>query len=180
VFIEGVGYDWTTVAFVDGHGASSVISVVALTLFLSGWAPGRLFGGRPLDRWGRRTALQASFACVVLGSLLVVTGTMSLALIGIALWGAGASLGFPVPVSTAADDPGKSAARISVVSTIGYGAFLAGPALVGFLANHVGIREALLAATAAAVFGLLIVPAVFKRQPPTTPNSRARPQPEPP
>mgnify|MGYP007030189103 CR=1 FL=1 len=43
------------------------------------------------------------------------------------LWGLGASLGFPIGMSAAADDEAHAAARVSVVSTIAYTAFLAGP-----------------------------------------------------
>ena len=78
------------------------------------------------------------------------------------VWGLGASLGFPVGMSAAADDPARSAARVSVVSTIGYGAFLAGPPLLGWLGDRVGTLEALSAVT------LLMIPAavtVFAAQP---------------
>ncbi len=64
-------------------------------------------------------------------------------------------LGFPVGMSAAADDPDAAAARVSVVSTIGYGAFLAGPPLLGFLGDHVGILKALL------VVGVLLIPAAL-------------------
>ncbi|MFM1845678.1 MAG: hypothetical protein RIS19_151, partial [Actinomycetota bacterium] len=47
-------------------------------------------------------------------------------------------------MSAASDDPKRAAARISVVSTIGYLAFLAGPPVVGFLGEEVGILRALL------------------------------------
>jgi cyanate permease len=76
---------------------------------------------------------------VVLGQHGVVVG------VGIVVWGLGASLGFPVGMSAAADDPARSAARVSVVSTIGYGAFLAGPPLLGWLGDEVGTLDALLA-----------------------------------
>ena len=78
------------------------------------------------------------------------------------VWGLGASLGFPVGMSAAADDPARSAARVSVVSTIGYGAFLAGPPLLGWLGDRVGTLEALSAVT------LLMIPAavtVFAARP---------------
>jgi cyanate permease len=55
-------------------------------------------------------------------------------------------------MSAAADDPRRAAARVSVVSTIGYAAFLAGPPLLGFVANHVGTLNALL------VVAILLVP----------------------
>ena len=53
----------------------------------------------------------------------------------------GPSLGFPVGMSAAADDPARAAVRVSVVSSIGYTAFLAGPPLIGLLAEHVGILQ---------------------------------------
>ncbi len=64
----------------------------------------------------------------------------------------GASLGFPVGMSAAADDPAKAAARVSVVSTIGYTAFLGGPPLLGFLGSHFGVLHALL------IVSIILVP----------------------
>ena len=46
---------------------------------------------------------------------------------------------------------------MSVVSTIGYSAFLAGPPLLGLLAQHVGYRHALLVIIIPIVLGLLVV-----------------------
>jgi len=51
-------------------------------------------------------------------------------------------------MSAAADDPIRAAARVSVVSSIGYAAFLAGPPLIGLLAERAGILRALLGALA--------------------------------
>src|SRR5674476_695905 len=48
-------------------------------------------------------------------------------------------------------------ARIAVVSTIGYSAFLAGPPLLGMLAEQVGYRHALLAILAPVVVGLFVM-----------------------
>ena len=42
-------------------------------------------------------------------------------------------------------DPAKAAARVSVVATIGYCAFLGGPPLIGFLGDHVTVLKALIA-----------------------------------
>jgi cyanate permease len=69
-------------------------------------------------------------------------------------WGVGASLGFPVGMSSAADDPQRAAVRVSVASSIGYAAFLAGPPLIGFLADRVGVLRALLAVLGALAVGL--------------------------
>ena len=46
-------------------------------------------------------------------------------------------------LSAAADDSRNAAARVSAVATIGYVAFLAMPALIGFLGEHVGLLDAL-------------------------------------
>src|SRR5699024_6186157 len=64
-----------------------------------------------------------------------------------------------VGMSAASDEPLKAAARLSVVSTIGYTAFLVGPGVLGLLADHVGTRNALLAILVPLVVGLLVIPA---------------------
>lgn len=77
--------------------------------------------------------------------------------VGIVLWGLGAALGFPVGMSAAADDPADAARRVGVVATIAYGAFLGGPPLLGWLADHVGTLDALAAVAALLVVALLAV-----------------------
>jgi cyanate permease len=86
---------------------------------------------------------------------------------GIVLWGVGASLGFPVGLSAAADDPVRAASRVSVVSTIGYAAFLAGPPFLGFVGDEVGTLKALLVVAVLLMPAALVVPAAREtaRQP---------------
>lgn len=158
-FAEGTANDWMAIAFVDGHGVTNAMGVVALAVFLAFMTAGRIFGTQMLDRYGRVVVLQALFGAAIVGSLLVVFGNVTLAFIGAAIWGVGASLAFPVGMSAAADDPQRAALRISVVSTVGYGAFLSGPPLLGFLGDHVGILHALLFVTATAVVAAIVAPA---------------------
>ena len=107
---------------------------------------GRLAGPGLLDRFGRPPVLWTSAVAAAGGIvLLVVGGHPVLAAVGILVWGLGASLGFPVGMSAAADESSRAAARVSVVSTVGYGAFLAGPPLLGALGDRVGTLESLLA-----------------------------------
>jgi MFS family permease len=63
-------------------------------------------------------------------------------------------------MSAAADDPGRAAARVGVVSSIAYTAFLAGPPVIGLLAQHAGILRALFVVLGALVVGLLLTGAV--------------------
>ena len=69
-------------------------------------------------------------------------------------------------MSAAADDPAKAAARVSVVSTIGYTAFLAGPPLLGFLGAHFGVLNALLVVSVILVPSALAVPAARRQSVP--------------
>jgi cyanate permease len=58
-------------------------------------------------------------------------------------------------MTAAADDPQWAAARVSVVSSIGYTAFLAGPPLIGFLTQSAGILRALFTVFGALALALL-------------------------
>ena len=84
--------------------------------------------------------------------------------------GLGSSLGFPVGMSAASDDRRRAAGRVSVVASIGYLAFLAGPPFVGFLANDVGTLRAL------SITGVLLAVA-FMLCPVTAPISPSGPEP---
>jgi len=156
-FTEGTANDWLAIALVDGYGASAAVGAVGFAVFLSAMTAARLGGQWALDRWGRVPVLRATTALGAVGALLVVFGTwLPLAVVGAVLWGAGAALGFPVGISAAADDPRRAAVRVSVVTTIGYTAFLAGPPLLGFLGEHVGALDALLVVALVAVPSLLV------------------------
>jgi fucose permease len=158
-FTEGTANDWLAVAFVDGHQLDKALGVVALAVFLTFMTAGRILGTGLLDRYGRVPVLRILFGSAVIGCLLVVFGSPVVAFIGAAIWGVGASLGFPVGMSAAADDPARAHARLSVVATIGYTAFLAGPPLLGFLGDHFGMLRALLVVGAVSLLALLVLPA---------------------
>lgn len=158
-FIEGAAGDWTAIAFVEGHGTSTAMGVFAMAVFLAFMTSGRVFGTKALDKFGRVPVLRVIFISSIFGCLLVVFGNEVGAFIGAALWGLGASLGFPVGISAASDDPKRAAQRIGVVSTIAYSAFLAGPPLIGFLGDAVGILKALLVVGATSAIAFLLVPA---------------------
>jgi MFS family permease len=159
--IEGSATDWLALAVVDGFGSSNAVGALAFGAFTAAMTIFRLAGTALLDRFGRVAVLR-SLSCLALVGLLLFTLTpaLPLALVGVVAWGLGAALGFPVGMSAAADDPARAAARVSVVSSIGYVAFLAGPPLLGLLADHVGYRRALLAIAVPLVVSLVLSPAV--------------------
>ena len=155
---EGVANDWLGVAMVEGYGAAPWVGSAAFALFVIAMTVGRVAGTGLLDRFGRLPVLRGSMGVAGLGVLLVVFGELTpVVAVGIVLWGLGASLGFPIGMSAAADDPAKAPARVGVVSTIGYTAFLGGPPILGFLGEHVGVLHALLFVAVVLVPSLLAV-----------------------
>lgn len=170
---EGVANDWLAVGLVDGYDVPAWTGASGFALFVAAMTAGRVAGTGLLDRYGRLPVLWASMGVAGAGVLLVVLGQLlPLVALGILLWGLGASLGFPVGMSAAADDPAHAAARVSVVSTIGYMAFLAGPPVLGFLANEVGVLDALLLVPLLLVPSALAVPSAR----PLRPSTQASPE----
>jgi fucose permease len=130
---------------VDGHGFDNAGGAVVLSVFLAAMTAGRIGGVVLLDRFGRVPVLRGSAALAVVGLLLVIAVPVDwIAVTGVVLWGLGASLGFPVGMSAAADDPRTATATVGAVATIGYTAFLVGPPLIGLIGEHVGILGGLL------------------------------------
>ncbi|KUM32614.1 MFS transporter [Arthrobacter sp. EPSL27] len=160
---EGAAGDWVALALADGHGQSDAAGAAGYGLFVTFMTIGRFAGTVVLDRFGRVPVMRWCAALAVLGlGLFVFAPAPWVAYVALAVWGLGASLGFPVGMSAAADDPVKAAARVSVVSTIGYGAFLCGPPLLGLLAEHVGILHSLLAVMVMLVVSFLLSPVARK------------------
>ncbi len=155
-FAEGSANDWLALAMVDGHGVSNSGGALILGVFLTAMTVGRIAGVRVLDRYGRVPVLRATAALAVAGLLIVIVAPTPIAVLGVVLWGLGASLGFPVGMSAAADDPATAGARVSAVATIGYLAFLVGPPLLGFLGDRFGLLNALLVVVALIVVAGLI------------------------
>ena len=144
-FAEGSSSDWLSYAMVHGKDTTETTGAIAFGVFVTAMTLGRLGGVVLLDRFGRVRVLRATIVCAAVGILLLVfVPVLWVAFVGVALWGFGASLGFPVGMSAAADDPRTAAARVSAVATIGYLAFLVGPPVIGFLTAHFGILNALL------------------------------------
>jgi len=149
---EGIAGDWLAIAVIDSRGTDEWVGTAVYGVFLASVMAGRFLGPVLLDRYGRYRPLLVMAALVVLGVLCVVfvPGVVGAA-VGALLWGIGVSLGFPVGMTAAADDPVRAAMRVSVVASVAYTAFLAGPPLVGLLGEAFGTDLALLAACGAAL-----------------------------
>ena len=162
---EGTANDWLAVALVDGHDVSHAVGVAGFAVFVLAMTAGRFAGTGLIDRFGRVLVLWGTMVLAAAGVLLIVFADQPvLVVLGIVLWGVGASLGFPVGMSAAADDPVRAASRVSVVSTIGYAAFLAGPPFLGFVGDHVGTLKALLVVAVLLMPAALVVPSAREQR----------------
>lgn len=143
-FAEGSANDWLTIAMVDGHDTTQATGAIALTVFSVAMTVFRVVGGPLVDRLGRVWTLRVLAVAAAAGLVMfILAPSLPLAFVGVALWGAGASLGFPLGMSAAADDPTKAAASVSAAATIGYLAFLCGPPVLGWISNSIGILPTL-------------------------------------
>src|SRR5690606_32230759 len=159
-FTEGSANDWLALGMVDDRGLENGQGAALFTVFTAAMMIGRIAGGPLIDRFGRVPVLWATGASAAVGVALVIfVPIIPIAVVGIVLWGLGASLGFPVAMSAAADDPVRAGARVSAVATVGYCAFLVGPPLIGLVGEHVGILNALIIVFVLIVLATLAAPA---------------------
>ena len=157
---EGAGNDWLSLAVIDGYRTAVVLGTVTFAVFLTGMTAGRWFGPRLIDAYGRVRVLRVSTLTALAGLLLIDFGpVLATAIIGAAAMGLGTSLGFPVGLSAAADDPRYAAGRVSTAASIGYVAFLAGPPMIGFLSDHVGVKHGLSGAAVLLAAAFFLCPA---------------------
>jgi MFS family permease len=160
-FAEGAGIDWISLSLIDGYQQPAVVGTLGLAAFLASMTIGRWFADGVLGRYGRVAVIRGQTVLAIAGVLVFVfSPTAPLALAGVLLWGLGASLGFPVGMSAAADDPAAAAGRVSVVASIGYCAFLGGPPLIGYLGQHVTVLRALVAVAVVLALATLVTGAL--------------------
>ncbi len=165
-FAEGSANDWLSLSMVDGYGLTNAGGAAMFGVFVTAMTLGRLFGGKVLDRFGRVPVLRGTAVLAVVGLALVILGpNIAVAAVGVVLWGLGASLGFPVGMSAAADDPRTATASVAAVATIGYFAFLIGPPLIGILGEQVGLLNAFWVVGVLAVIAGLCAPAAHEPAP---------------
>jgi MFS family permease len=141
---EGSANSWLTLAVRSNHGQSAAVAALFFTAFAVTEGLTRMFAGPVVDRLGRVLAVRLTTALGVIGIILfILAGNPWIVLLGVVLWAVGVSLGFPLGTSAAAQSGPDPVARISVVSSLGYFANLAGPPVIGALAQSAGLLRSL-------------------------------------
>ncbi|MGO3886466.1 MAG: MFS transporter, partial [Mycetocola sp.] len=163
---EGTANDWLPLVMVDGHGFDATLGSVVYALFAASMTNGRFCGGWFIARYGRAAVLCASAIAGAIGLAIVIFVDNQLAAgAAVVLWGLGASLGFPVALSAAGASGANSAARVSLVATVGYIAFLVGPPALGFLGEHYGLRGALIFPLVLVALAAVLAPRIESKEP---------------
>lgn len=142
---EGAILDWSAIFLRDTKGIDAELAGAGYAAFSVAMATMRLVGDNIVARLTSKTV-------VVLGSLIAAAGlSMAVlspwvlgALIGFVLVGVGAANIVPVFFSEAGRLPGIApTVSIPAITTIGYTGLLAGPALLGFIAQYFSLSIAL-------------------------------------
>jgi MFS family permease len=140
---EGAASDWSAVYLHSSLGASPGLAAVGYTVFSVAMVAGRLAGDRLTDRAGPARLVRASAGIASAGFLVaLLAGHVAAGLAGFALLGVGLSVIVP-SVFTAASRIGTPGPNLALVTSTGYLGMLAGPALIGGLAEAVGLPSAL-------------------------------------
>ena len=141
---EGSANSWLTLAVRNDHGQSAAIAALFFTTFAVCEGLTRMLAGRLVDRLGRVRTIRLTTALGIVGIVaFILADNPWIVLLGVALWAVGVSMGFPLGMSAAAETGPEPAAQISVAASIGYFANLAGPPVVGALAESAGLLRSL-------------------------------------
>ena len=131
-------------------GAGALLTGAGLAAFHAASLAGRLLSARALHRLGERDLITLAGAGAAVGMAIVVLARSApLAAAGLLLVGASLAPVVPTALSVAGrSSPTRVGAAVSLVTTVGYGAFVIGPPLVGALADATSLRTALAPAVA--------------------------------
>ena len=142
--LEGAGFDWSAIHLRDSFGASPFVAGLGVTAGALAQALTRFFADPFVERHSPRGVARTLLGVLGAGNLLVTFApSPALALAGFALMGVGTSALFPLAMSAAAQRTDRpAAANVAALAQLSFVSFLLAPPLLGFVAQHLGIRWA--------------------------------------
>jgi len=140
--LEGAGIDWSAIYMRDVFAAAPFISGLAVATGAFTQGATRYVADRFVERHSPPTIARTLLGVLGVGTLLVTFAPAApLALIGFALMGIGTSVMFPLAMSAAAQRTDRPAAtNVAALAQTSFVSFLLAPPLLGFVAEHWGIR----------------------------------------
>jgi MFS family permease len=144
---EGAALDWSAVFLIQVRGVAPSHAGLAYTAFVCTMTVGRLTGDAIVRRVGRSNIILFGGICAAAGlALATLIPFWQAALLGYALVGAGCSNIAPVLYTAIARQKTMpESVAIPAVTTIGYAGILAGPAVIGGVAEVTSLSVAFLA-----------------------------------
>lgn len=144
MFLEGAGADWSVIFMRDVYAMSPFVNGLAFAIGALAQAGVRFYVDGVIERYGPIAVARVLIAALGAGALMVTfTQHPALALLGFALMGVGTSAIFPLAMSAAAQRTDRPAAiNVAALAQVSFVAFLLGPPLLGFVAEHYGARAA--------------------------------------
>jgi predicted MFS family arabinose efflux permease len=146
LLVEGAVLDWSAVFLNRAHQIDLTVAGSAYAVFSLAMAAGRFSGDALRKRFGAVLLLVGGGLMVMVGfAMAVLFQPWPLFLLGFALIGLGLANAFPVYCSVVGAQTAMPAGlAIAIITGIGYCGILLGPALIGFVAHLIGLRNALL------------------------------------
>ena len=143
--LEGGIADWSGLFLRDSLGASAGLAATGFAAFSLAMVVGRFVGDRVIDRFGGARVVRAgSLLAAAAVALALVLGHRAVAVAAFLLAGLGVCTIFPIVFGVAGRRAeGFSGRNLAAVATMGYGASLLGPAIIGFVAGQSSLRLAL-------------------------------------
>jgi len=138
---EGAVADWAAIFVIERFHITEAIALSSFVIFSFAMFVSRMFADGLVDRYGAVSVccIGGCLATAGIGMILLVPD-FRIALMGFLLLGLGLAPVFPLGCARAANDshvtPGQGLAS---VATLGYGGIMLGPAVIGFVAQHLGI-----------------------------------------
>ncbi|GAB3919854.1 MFS transporter [Larkinella terrae] len=142
---EGAALDWSAVYLHESAGASSQIAALGFGCFSLAMTLGRFMGDAIIPRFGAKLILSLGSLVAASGLLLAIAVPISIVVLtGFALLGAGCSLGAPILYAASLRVPGIPAATgLATFATFSFIGFLAGPPVIGLVAEAYGLNYGL-------------------------------------
>lgn len=139
---EGAMADWSAVYLKSVVGTTDGLAAVGFAVFSITMTAGRLLGDNLAMRFGGANLVRAGGVIASMGLLPAILFPQVVpVLVGFAAVGAGVSIVVPLAFSAAGNVPNlPSGVGIAGVATIGYAGFLAGPPVIGLLAEATSLR----------------------------------------
>ena len=142
MIMEGAGIDWSAIYMRDEFEVTPFLAGFAVALGAFTQAVTRFFVDPFVERYSPTLVSRALLSILLVGVLLIFFASSDwMALLGFGLAGVGTSAIFPLAMSAAAQRTDRPAAtNVASLAQTSFTAFLLGPPLLGYVAEHFGIR----------------------------------------